>query len=124
MILLVEDESLICEMVQEALSEHGLTVHAVGNAGEALAFLASSRVDLLLTDINLPGEMDGAALAVQARQARPDLPVVFASGRWGLLQRLTAFPNSAILPKPYSLSQACHMVQAMLGAAQPSLPRH
>src|SRR5579872_2369799 len=80
-VLLVEDEFLICEMVAEALSEQGFCVHTADNGIEALRQLAAGPVDVLFTDINLPGGMDGTALARRARELIPDLPVVYASGR-------------------------------------------
>ena len=72
----------------------------------------------MFTDINLPGGMDGAALAQHVRAMRPDLPVVFASGRWALLEQLKAFPNSVILQKPYSLTKACEAVEGLLEMAK------
>jgi CheY-like chemotaxis protein len=119
LVLVVEDEVLIAEMVRETLVEYGYEVHAVTNAADALSFLSSNRsVDVLFTDINLPGDVDGAVLADEARAIRPDLPVIFASGRWALLERLRAFPNSVILPKPYSLTRACEAVAGLLEKAQ------
>jgi DNA-binding LytR/AlgR family response regulator len=76
--------------------------------------LAGSPADLLFTDINLPGEMDGAALAQRARDMRPQLPVVFATGRWTLLENLRRFPGAACLPKPYSPRQACALVEDLI----------
>src|ERR1700735_4470348 len=80
-VLLVEDEFLIREWVSEALAEQGFAVRAVSNAAEALRQLTSTAVDVLFTDINLPGGVDGLALAHRARELFPDLPVVYASGR-------------------------------------------
>ncbi len=79
-VLLVDDESLIRSSTAEMLIELGAEVYEVGDAVSALAILEREAVDLLLTDIGLPG-MSGAALAVEARRRRPGLPVVFASGR-------------------------------------------
>ena len=120
-VLLVEDEFLIAEMVRETLTERGFEVHAFSNAADALTHLScNNQVDIMFTDINLAGEMDGAALAERARDLRPDLPVVFASGRWALLERLRAFPNSVILQKPYSLTRACEAVTGLLKTDTPS----
>ena len=117
-VLVVEDEILIAEMVRETLTEYGFDVHAVANAADALFLLSGNQpVDVMFTDINLPGPMDGAALAQKARAMRPDLPVVFASGRWALLEQLKAFPNSVILQKPYSLTRACEAVASLLKPA-------
>ena len=114
-VLLVEDESLIAEIIAEALEEHGFSVHSVSNASEALAHLsAGSRVDVLFTDINLPGELDGAALAERARDMLPDLPVIYASGRWGRLDELCNLPLSITLQKPYSPARACTAVEVLM----------
>ena len=119
---MVEDEVLISEMVCETLTEYGFAVHAVFNAADALLVLAGEEpVDLLFTDINLPGDMDGAVLAQKVRETRPDLPVVFASGRWTLLEQLREIPNSLILHKPYSLTRACEAVASLLKAVPASV---
>jgi CheY-like chemotaxis protein len=113
-VLLVEDEALIAEIIGEALTDAGHHVHSVANAEDALAHLSGgARVDVLFTDINLPGEMDGAALAECARKTDPTLAVIFASGRWALLEELRGRPNAAILQKPYSPARACEAVESL-----------
>ncbi len=101
-VLLVEDEFLISEWVAESLSEQGFAVHVASNAIEALRYLATEPVDVLFTDINLPGGMDGAALARRARALLPDLPVVYASARANLLDPTLRVPGSIFVPKPYA----------------------
>lgn len=119
-VLLVEDETLISVLVAEALMDDGFEVHAVASAEDALREMQSgSKFDILFTDINLPG-MDGAALAESAREIQPGLPVVYASGRWTLLDGLRAMPRSAVLPKPYSLTRACLAVEELLGIQRPA----
>jgi CheY-like chemotaxis protein len=114
-VLLVEDEALIAEIIGEALVESGHAVHAVANARDAIAHLASgAKVDLLFTDINLPGDVDGVGLAEQIRVANPHLPVLFASGRWWRLEELQKLPNAATLRKPYSPARACEAVDSLL----------
>jgi CheY-like chemotaxis protein len=116
-VLLVEDESLIAEIIGEALIDAGHAVHSVSNAKDALAHLTSgSRVDVLFTDINLPGDMDGAELAESARKSAPTLAVIYASGRWGLLDKLRGSPNARILQKPYSPARACEAVETLVAA--------
>src|ERR1700689_1271133 len=80
-VLVVEDEFLISEWVSQSLAEQGFAVQTAANAADALRHLASDQVDVLFTDINLPGGMDGAALALRAREMRPHLPVIYASAR-------------------------------------------
>ena len=62
-VLLVEDEALICEMLADALAERGFEVHAVADGTNALRHLTKGEpCDVLFTDINLLGEIDGAEL--------------------------------------------------------------
>jgi CheY-like chemotaxis protein len=101
-VLLVEDEPLISELVCEAFEEQGFEVQAVDNAGDALQRLASGPpVDVLFTDVNLPGGMDGAALARRARELRPDLPVLYTSGRRAVIEQMNPVEGSMFVPKPY-----------------------
>ena len=79
-VLLVEDEVLIRMSVGEELREEGFLVLEAGNAQEAKAILQSQTpVDLLFTDIQMPGEMDGVALARFVRGQYPDIKVIFGS---------------------------------------------
>jgi CheY-like chemotaxis protein len=100
-LLLVEDEFLIREMVAEDLSEQGFSVRAVSNACDALLHLASAAVDILFTDVNLPGGMDGMALARRAREMKPDLPVVYTSGHVNVFGLGACVPGSIFIAKPY-----------------------
>jgi CheY-like chemotaxis protein len=113
-VLLVEDDALISSLVCDWLIEGGFDVHEVPTADEALALLdAGEPVDVLFTDINLPGSMDGAELAARARALRPDLPVVYASGRMRPEDFGPLVPRAMFLPKPYS-AEAIRAVLARL----------
>jgi DNA-binding response OmpR family regulator len=100
-VLLVEDELLISEWVAETLTEQGFDVHTASSASEALSYMDSAPVDVLFTDINLGGGMDGTALARRARALRPDLAVVYSSGRSNQLDPGLAVQGSVFVPKPY-----------------------
>ena len=81
-VLLVEDEILISNLVADWLAERGFAVHEIATADEALRYIEEGgAVDVLFTDVNLPGKIDGAELAQRARARRPELPIVYASGR-------------------------------------------
>jgi CheY-like chemotaxis protein len=103
-VLFVEDEFLISEWVTQSLTEQGFRVLTVSNAAEALRALRSDAVDVLFTDINLPGGMDGAALARRAREMQPHLAVVYASARGNALNPADRVPGSCFVPKPYEPS--------------------
>ena len=114
-ILLVEDEALVSMMIEDAMVERGFTVHAAADAAGALRFLAGGApVDILFTDINLSGEMNGAALARLARELRPQLAVVYASGT--LRAVADAVPGSIFVAKPYLPAQVCAMLEEMAAA--------
>ena len=113
-VLLVEDEFLLCDMLSEVLAEHGFEVFAVANAHDAIQHLTcGSPCDILLTDINLPGNIDGATLARLARELRPRLPVVYASGSYSKIEELDAVPGSVFVAKPYNPDKLCKMLSEM-----------
>ena len=121
-VLFVEDEFLISEWVSQSLSEQGFDVRTVSNAADALAHLAALPVDILFTDINLPGGMDGAALARRAREMQPQLPVVYASARATLLKQDARVPGSIVVPKPYEPALVGRLLVAATKAATAAAP--
>jgi len=78
-ILLVEDETLLREGVQEILEAHGYKVIGAGDGLEALEWLDSAPVDLIVTDLVMP-KMNGVDFVDQVRLKFPDLPIIVASG--------------------------------------------
>lgn len=80
-ILLVEDNPEVLAAIQATLSKLGYRVVQATSGDEAYeVFAGETGIDLLLTDIVMPGELQGTALAKALRKLRPDLPVVFMSG--------------------------------------------
>jgi len=113
-VLLVEDEALISRLVAGCLSGRGFAVHAAATGDEALAYLGDGgAVDVLFTDINLPGSIDGAALAQCVRRMRPDLPVVYTSGRYGTFDIGPLVPRSVLIPKPYDPDGVCALLERL-----------
>jgi CheY-like chemotaxis protein len=119
-VLLVEDEPLIGELMTEVLIDQGFEVHSAPDAREALRHLLSgAHVDILFTDIDLGGGMDGTVLAQLAREMRPKLPIVYTSGRRARDQ-IAAVPGSAFLPKPYSLDTVRETLAQLVDSAIPA----
>jgi CheY-like chemotaxis protein len=113
-VLLVEDEFLLADLIAEVLGEHGFEVFAVANAQDALRHLTGGApCDILLTDIKLAGSVDGTELARLARELRPNLPVVYASGSYRTIGELDAVSGSIFVPKPYNPDKLCDMLSAM-----------
>ena len=122
-VLLVEDEPLICDIASEALVEQGFTVETVSNAGDALRRLMSgSPIDILFTDVNLPGRMDGAALARCARELQPDLPVLYTSGRQSVIEQMEPVEGSMFLPKPYDPFDLGRLLEYLVAAKKTACP--
>ena len=97
-----------------ALEEGGFVVHHADTADAAWRYLENgNQIDVLFTDINLPGEMDGAELASRARALRPDLPIVYASGRHTSSDFGGLVPRSVFVSKPYDLSDICTLLHRL-----------
>ena len=80
-ILVVDDDQLMRDMTLRRLAKLGYRAIAAASGAEALEALASGAdVDLLLTDIRMPGGLHGPALAKEARRLRPQIKVLFVTG--------------------------------------------
>ena len=113
-VLVVEDEILISKLIAEVLCENGFAVHAVADGEEALRYLASGAdVDVLFTDINLLGRMDGSMLAKEVRAQRPELPIVYCSGRYSPSALAPPVPRSIFVKKPYSPADLCRLLERL-----------
>ena len=113
---------MISEWVAQSLSEQGFAVQTAANAADALDYLAADEVDVLLTDINLPGGMDGVTLARRARELRPNIPVVYASARATMLSPDARVPGAIILPKPYEPALLGRLLSAAMHHAASHSP--
>lgn len=117
-VLLVEDEVMISNLVADCLNASGFSVHEVTNADEALRFIKSGAdIDVLFTDINLPGTMNGAELAERARDLRPEMPIVYVSGRYKLSEIAPLVPRSLFIAKPYDPADVCALLTRLTGAS-------
>ena len=78
---MAEDEFLIRILISDHLRDAGFTVIEASNGDEAIAILTSGvPIDLVFTDVRMPGSTDGMALLDFVRRTRPDLPVLMTSG--------------------------------------------
>jgi DNA-binding NtrC family response regulator len=111
-VLVVEDEALICVETADTFEHQGFEAHIALNGEDALRRLRGGlAVDILFTDINLGGAVDGIALARLARELMPDLVVVYTSGTVQSIAQ--AVTGSRFAPKPYSPDRIGRMLRAM-----------
>lgn len=112
-ILLVEDEVFIRMDVAEVLREAGFEVVEAASADAALEFVESGEpVDLVFTDVQTPGVLDGLALAERIRARYPLMPILIGSGNphvEGAASKLGKF-----VPKPYNPDGVARMIAASM----------
>ena len=117
--MLVEDEFLIRLTLAEVLADEGYHVVEAVTGDEALALLqGGAAIDILLTDVQLPGALDGYALVKQARLAMPNLPVIFMTGRPDRANGPVADTYDTYIAKPYLPSDICRAVRHIIGNAE------
>jgi len=116
-LLLVEDEILIRVLVAEALRAAAYEVIEAANADEAIDILrTASPVDVVITDVRMPGSMDGLDLARTVRTVRPEVRVIVASGH---APSESAAPISDVfLRKPYDPEHLIWQVRSLVAERQ------
>jgi DNA-binding NtrC family response regulator len=98
-VLMVEDETLIRELVSEELMDAGFDVIQVGSADQAIAILEVRKdIHLIFTDIDMPGSMDGLKLAAAVRDRWPPVHIIITTGK---SRPMTIPVNALFIPKPY-----------------------
>ncbi|KAA2213069.1 PAS domain S-box protein [Pseudoroseomonas oryzae] len=116
-VLVVDDEATIRLLVTEALAQCGYNVLEAEDAASGLALLdTAQRLDLLVTDIGLPGGTNGRQLADMARLRRPGLPVLFITGyaENAVIGQAPLEPGLQLMTKPFSIAALAERVAAML----------
>lgn len=113
-ILFVEDETFTRLAAVDLLSEAGLANYEAADADEALCCLAEHpEIALLVTDVNMPGTMDGMSLARRVCRLRPDVGIIVTSGRRRIPD--AELPgDGTFLPKPYRPQQLIDAVEKKL----------
>ncbi len=116
-VLVVEDEDMVRNVAERALTRHGYTVLTAAHGEEALELLGpDSTVDLLVSDVVMP-TMDGPTLVRHARERFPDLPILFMSGyAEEQLRKSIDLDRVHFLPKPFSVKQLAEAVRDVLSS--------
>jgi CheY-like chemotaxis protein len=117
-VLLVEDDEQVLEMAVESLEELQYRVVVARDAREALAHLhGPERIDIMFSDVVMPGGMNGAQLAIEARKLRPELKVLLTSGYVGEAGNDELFEkNLPVLTKPYRRDELAEKLRLVLGS--------
>jgi two-component system chemotaxis response regulator CheY len=114
-ILVVDDDTLLLELLRDMLSDAGYRVTAVEGGGAALVAQAAAEHDAALVDMQMP-EMDGAMTIAALRALSPGLPIVAMSGGGAdVLRRAQVYGAHATIAKPFRQEQMLGTLAAALG---------
>ena len=119
LVFLVEDESLIQELVEHALEEGGFAVVAANSGHEAIAMLEVDGAEFraLVSDVHLGCGPTGWEVAKRARELNEHLPVVYMTGGNGHEWASQGVPNSILIEKPFAPAQIVTAVSQLLNAS-------
>jgi PAS domain S-box-containing protein len=115
-VLVVEDNPEVAEVTISMLRELGYEVCAARDAGAALEMIDRQKLDLVLSDIVMPGAIDGAGLAQEIRRRRPELPVLLVTGYAEAVDKLGG--DFAVLRKPFDLAELSRATARLIAEAR------
>jgi len=115
-ILLVEDETLLQDVLSSALSEGGFSIVIAGSGSQGLRELETdaTRFQAVITDIKLGDEPDGWGVGRRARELVGDMPVVYMSGSSEHEWTSQGVPNSVMITKPFAAAQLVTAVATLI----------
>ena len=115
-VLVVEDEAIIRMLLADAMEDAGFTVVEASNADAAVAeCLLRKDIGAVVTDVRMPGSMDGIGLAGWMHKNRPDIPIIICSGMDTKVDFRAANPAIAhVVSKPYMPNDLADLVAALI----------
>lgn len=115
--LVAEDDDGVRPIFCEMLQYLGFETVAANSGMQAFELLQANFFDLLLTDVRMPGAMDGAALASAARQLHPEMMIIVVTGFGG--QAVSQIPQGTpVLPKPFMMSDLQAQIEKLRGGGK------
>lgn len=118
MVLVVDDEPTIRMLIGEVLTESGFSVIEASDGPSSLEVLRSNAtIDLLITDVGLPGTINGRQVADMARMGRSDLPVIFVTGyaEQAVIGENMLEPGMMVMTKPFHIETLNAKVREAIG---------
>lgn len=115
-ILVVEDEVIIRMLLVDELLDAGFHVIEAANADEAVdCVLSQDPIDLVFSDVRMPGSMDGLELAAWLTRVRPDIKILLTSGH---LDAKLAVNIATLIPTPYRIADVISKIRAYVGLVE------
>lgn len=112
-ILVVDDEEILRDLYQDALSEQGLTVHAVGSGEEAISILERDKFDAIVLDVNMPG-MNGIEVLRRIKEKWKHLPVIINSAYHHYKQEFGTWLSDGYVVKSDDMSELKATIKNLL----------
>ena len=107
-VLVVEDSPSLCKLMVNILESSGLTVTAAENGDAALQCLQARSFDMLITDVVMPGELNGCELVREARKLHPNMAALLTTGNVGddaIFEMLESGDQPPLLRKPFRMRE-------------------
>ena len=126
-VLVVDDEPTVRMLITDILEDLGyLAIEASDSAAGLKVLQSDARIDLLVTDVGLPGGMNGRQMADAARVRRPDLKVLFITGyaENAILSNGHLAPGMAVLTKPFAIDTMAARIRSMIEAQRVASSQH
>jgi len=124
-VLVVEDDDEVAALTVEMINQLGYDTTRVASAEAALGALADRRcVDIVFSDVMMPGRMNGVELAQEIRRRRPNLPVLLTSGYAESARRKAGGQQVKIIPKPYRIDELRDALAAVRQDGGKSIREH
>jgi signal transduction histidine kinase/ActR/RegA family two-component response regulator len=124
-VLVVEDDDEVAALTVEMINQLGYDTTRVASAEAALGALADRRsVDIVFSDVMMPGRMNGVELAQEIGRRRPNLPVLLTSGYAEAARRKAGAQKIKIIPKPYRMDELRDALAAVRQDARNSIREH
>ena len=124
-VLVVEDDDEVAALTVEMINQLGYDTTRVASAEAALGALADRRsVDIVFSDVMMPGSMNGVELAQEIRRRRPNLPVLLTSGYAEAARRKAGAQQLKIIPKPYRIDELRDALAAVRQDTRKSIREH
>jgi CheY-like chemotaxis protein len=116
-ILVVDDDSLILELIKRILESGGIVAHCVSSAEEALKRIQARTFSLMVTDLNMPGE-DGLELSRKSLKMAPEMPIIMNTG--SISPQITRLAReigiSKVIAKPFRPNEMLETIREVMGA--------
>ena len=122
-VLVVDDETVLRKAVTYTLQKEGMEVVEAADGEEAVKLIDQEQsFDALVTDVQMPGRVNGIQVAEHARVVSPELPVIVVSGDTGGASLPELGEHGAFLTKPFSFTTLVSLLRRFLGAVQKHRP--